>query len=87
MTSTRRSPALRRARHPMPADVRRALLEHGLMTAYRRRPPYQRNDYVGWIGRAKRPDTRLKRLNQMLAELEGGHTYMKMAYRPSRRRP
>jgi hypothetical protein len=31
------------------------------MEAYAERPPYQRSDYLGWIDRAKRPDTRAKR--------------------------
>jgi uncharacterized protein YdeI (YjbR/CyaY-like superfamily) len=70
----------------MPADVRRALLGAGLMNRYRQRPPYQRNDYLGWIGRAKRAPTRQKRLEQMLAELERGDAYMKMPYRPALRR-
>ncbi|QBF33843.1 YdeI/OmpD-associated family protein [Thalassococcus sp. S3] len=43
------------------------------------RPWYQRNDYLGWIKRAKREDTKLRRLNQMLDELETGNVYMKMA--------
>ena len=62
--------------------VRDALLEHGLDEAYRGRPPYQRNDYIGWIAGAKREETRRKRLSQMLDELRGGDRYMKMAYRP-----
>jgi len=70
----------------MPSDVRRALLARSLMTKYRQRPPYQRNDYLGWIGRARQPATRGKRLAQMLDELEGGDRYMKMVYRPARRR-
>jgi uncharacterized protein YdeI (YjbR/CyaY-like superfamily) len=69
----------------MPAEVRRALLDAGLMTRYRQRPPYQRNDYLGWISRAKRAPTRQKRLEQMLAELERGDDYMKMPYRPALR--
>ena len=56
----------------MPDFVRDALLERGLMDAYDRRPPYQRNDYLSWITRAKRPETQRKRLAQMLAELEDG---------------
>jgi hypothetical protein len=40
------------------------------MTAYGDRPPYQQNDYIAWIFRAKRQDTRQKRLQQMLHELE-----------------
>ena len=69
----------------MPALVERALLERGLMEAYRHRPPYQRNDYLGWIERAKRETTKLRRLAQMLDELEQGDRYMKMAWRPSTR--
>jgi hypothetical protein len=52
----------------------------GLMDAYRARPPYQQNDYLGWIGRGKREDTRRRRLDQMLDELEGGDRYMKMRW-------
>ena len=40
---------LKRPRHPMPDDVRDALSERGLRDAYDARPPYQRNDYLGWI--------------------------------------
>ena len=53
----------------MPGFVRQALEQHGLMPAYRARPPYQQNDYIGWITRAKRPETKEKRLAQMLDEL------------------
>ncbi len=69
----------------MPEDVRAALEARGLMAAYRQRPPYQRNDYLGWILRAKRPDTRARRLAQMLDELKRGDRYMNMAHRPGRR--
>ncbi|MCB9505934.1 MAG: YdeI/OmpD-associated family protein [Gemmatimonadales bacterium] len=65
----------------MPDDVRRALVEHGVVAAYEARPAYQRNDYIGWITRAKRPETRAKRLTQMLEELAAGDRYMKMAHR------
>jgi uncharacterized protein YdeI (YjbR/CyaY-like superfamily) len=70
----------------MPEFVRTSLVEAGLMEAYRDRPPYQRNDYVGWITRAKRDETKRKRLAQMLEELEAGDVYMKMSYQPKRRR-
>ena len=72
---------LTRPRHPMPRFVRDALMEVGLMHAFRQRPPYQRNDYVGWITRATQEATKRRRLGQMLAELERGDRYMKMAYR------
>lgn len=85
MTERSRSGAgTRRPRHPMPAWVRRALTEHGLMEAYRARPPYQRNDYVGWITRARREETQHRRLAQMLDELKRGDRYMKMPYRARR---
>lgn len=73
---------LQRPRYPMPDFVREALEGRGLMAAYRARPAYQQNDYIGWITRAKRPATVEKRLNQMLDELEQGDVYMKMAWRP-----
>jgi uncharacterized protein YdeI (YjbR/CyaY-like superfamily) len=66
----------------MPAFVRNALNERGLMEAYRARPPYQQNDYLGWIVRAKLEATKLKRLNQMLDELQGGKLYMNMVWKP-----
>jgi len=72
---------LKRPQYEMPDFVRDALIEHDLMEAYRQRPPYQQNDYIGWITRAKRTETQQKRLAQMLRELEDGDKYMKMAYR------
>ena len=75
---------LSRPIHPMPGFMRKALRDTGLMDAYRDRPAYQQNDYIGWISRAKREATQQKRLAQMLAELEAGDIYMKMDYRPRR---
>jgi uncharacterized protein YdeI (YjbR/CyaY-like superfamily) len=71
---------LKRPRHPMPAFVEAALLERDLMVAYKSRPAYQQNDYIGWITKARRKETKEKRLAQMLDELERGTKYMKMAY-------
>jgi len=65
----------------MPPDVRAALRASRVTAAYKARPPYQRNDYIGWILRAKRPDTRIRRIRQMLNELTRGDRYMNMAYR------
>jgi uncharacterized protein YdeI (YjbR/CyaY-like superfamily) len=78
--------SLSRSIHPMPDFVLQALTERGLLSAYRQRPPYQQNDYIGWINRAKRVETKQKRLDQMLYELERGDLYMKMAYRPQSKR-
>lgn len=66
----------------MPDFVCDALDEHGLRSAYDARPPYQRNDYLGWINRAKREETKQGRLAIMLRELEAGHGYMGMAWQP-----
>ena len=82
MASVKKS-RLARAVVPMPAFVRRALSERGLLTAYRERPAYQQNDYLGWIAQAKRDDTKDKRLQQMLAELQRGGVYMNMRWRAS----
>ena len=76
-----RGMGLSRPIQPMPDDVRRALAGAGLLAAYGARPPYQRNDYLGWIARAKRPETRARRLGQMPRELERGDVYMGMAWR------
>ena len=71
---------LKRPLNPMPQNIRAALDERGLIDAYDARPDYQRNDYLGWIVRAKRDDTKAKRLDQMLQELERGGVYMNMAW-------
>lgn len=65
----------------MPDDIARRLDAAGLRPAYDVRPPYQRNDYLGWIAAAKRPETRERRLAQMLDELARGDVYMGMAWR------
>jgi uncharacterized protein YdeI (YjbR/CyaY-like superfamily) len=80
MAAARKS-TLKRPRYPMPLFIRRALNDAALMDAYKARPPYQRNDYIGWITRAKLDATRDKRLAQMLDELKRGDAYMKMAWR------
>lgn len=65
---------------PMPDFVAAALEERGLRSRYDARPAYQRNDYLMWINQAKRDETKRKRLNQMLEELEAGGVYMKMKW-------
>jgi uncharacterized protein YdhG (YjbR/CyaY superfamily) len=73
-----------RERHEMPDWVRVALNEAGLADAFAARPPYQRNDYVGWIVRPKREATRQAHLAQMLDELRRGDVYMKMPWHSRR---
>ncbi len=75
-----------RPKHPMPDFIRDSLEANGVMDDYNARPFYQRNDYIGWITRAKQESTRLKRLNQMIAELHTGGVYMKMDHQPSMKR-
>ena len=71
---------MRRDIHEMPDDIASALKRRSVLGAYRARPAYQQNDYVGWITRSKRPETRQKRLEQMLDELERGGVYMHMKW-------
>jgi hypothetical protein len=71
---------LTRPLHPMPGFVLEALKQRKLLDAYRGRPAYQQNDYVGWIAHAKLATTRERRLAQMLDELARGDVYMNMHY-------
>ncbi|MEL6681948.1 MAG: YdeI/OmpD-associated family protein [Pseudomonadota bacterium] len=77
---------LTRPIQPMPEFVRQALERAELVEAYANRPPYQRNDYLSWINRAKRDTTKQKRLAIMLAELRAGKGYMGMDWRPRAQR-
>lgn len=77
--------SLKRQRNPMPEFVKMALEERGLMDAFKERPAYQQNDYIGWINRAKRQETKLKRLQQMLDELQQGGVYMNMRHPASKK--
>jgi len=73
---------MKRPLQPMPDDISAVLADRGLRAAYDARPPYQRNDWLAWMGRAKLPETRARRLDSMLAELEAGEGYMGMAWHP-----
>jgi len=75
---------LKRPIYPMPDFVRQALVKSKLMEAYHNRPPYQQNDYISWITRAKQVATQKRRLEQMLDELVRGDSYMGMVWRPKR---
>jgi hypothetical protein len=72
---------LKRDLHLMPNHIRARLETERLTQAYAARPAYQRNDYLGWIAMAKRPQTQAKRLQQMIDELKRGDVYMNMAWR------
>ncbi|WP_298707389.1 YdeI/OmpD-associated family protein [Chitinophaga sp.] len=72
---------LRRPLQPMPGYIAEALQREGLIEQYEARPAYQQNDYLSWITRAVREETREKRLRQMLEELKKGGVYMRMAWK------
>ena len=69
----------------MPEDVLELLKAKGVWPDYQARPAYQQNDYLGWISRAARPETRNKRIQQMLEELRVGGVYMKMDHPASKK--
>jgi uncharacterized protein YdeI (YjbR/CyaY-like superfamily) len=71
---------LKRDIHPMPGHIRQTLKKEGLWEAYKGRPAYQQNDYVGWISQAKQEATKEKRLKQMVGELKKGGVYMRMKW-------
>lgn len=70
----------------MPEEIAAILDREGLRGAYDARPSYQRNDYIGWIGRAVREQTRIRRIEQMLDELRSGSGFMGAPWLPSRTR-
>lgn len=71
---------MKREIYEVPDWVINAIKERGVAEKFRMRPAYQQNDYVGWITRPKREETRQKRLRQMLDELEAGGVYMRMKW-------
>lgn len=75
---------VQRERYAMPDFIAVALEQGNLWKDYRARPPYQQNDYIGWVTRGKREETRQRRLAQMLEELQAGNAYMGMAYNAKR---
>ncbi len=64
----------------MTAAVRAALTKHGVLAAYRARPPYQRNDYLGWIKQSVSPANQAKRIETMIHDLKDGGLYMAMKW-------
>lgn len=67
---------------PMPGFVKAALTKAKLMDAFRKRPEYQRNDYLTWLDGAKLPDQKKARLAQLLEELGKGDVYMGQPWSP-----
>jgi uncharacterized protein YdeI (YjbR/CyaY-like superfamily) len=77
-----KSNTLTRSLNPVPRNLKQNLETKGLWAAYLARPPYQRNDYIGWISSAKLEPARQKRTQQMFDELRQGDRYMKMKWNP-----
>lgn len=73
---------LKREIHRVPNRIRKALVDNSLLDAYKERPPYQQNDYIGWITHAKLEATKQKRILEMLGELKNGDCYRKMVWKP-----
>ena len=73
-----------REQHTMPSHIAAALKSSGLRADYNARPAYQRDNYIGWIDRAKTSGTRIERLEQMLTELAQGGIYMGKEHKASR---
>lgn len=71
---------LKRLENPIPGFIEKVLIDKDLMASFKERPAYQQNDYLGWINRAKREETKEKRLAQMLQELEKGGVCMNMKH-------
>jgi uncharacterized protein YdeI (YjbR/CyaY-like superfamily) len=62
--------SVKRSINPMSNEIRSLLIAKGLLEKYYARPPYQQNDYLGWISQAKMQLTKDKRIRQMLEELK-----------------
>jgi uncharacterized protein YdeI (YjbR/CyaY-like superfamily) len=71
-----------KSQHAMPGFVRKALDKRKLLDAYRARPAYQQNAYLGWIADAKLQAAMDKRVDQMLDELDKGNLFKGEPYTP-----
>ncbi len=71
-----------KSQHQMPGFVRKALEKHKLVDAFRARPAYQQNGYMGWIAEGKIQALMDKRLEQMIDELTKGNVFKGEPYTP-----
>lgn len=56
----------------LPDDMKAELKKRNLENEYQGRPYYQRKGYIQWISSAKKDDTRRKRIQRMISELNRG---------------
>jgi hypothetical protein len=59
----------------VPEMYKEILEDRGVLELYENRPYYQQKGWIQWIDEAKRLETRQKRVNEMVRELDEG-TYM-----------
>jgi uncharacterized protein YdeI (YjbR/CyaY-like superfamily) len=58
---------------PVPDDVAAALRgSAAAQAAWQTMPPSHHGEFLDWIAQAKRPETRVRRIAQMVARLEAG---------------
>lgn len=69
-------------KHAMPGFVRSALTKHDLMDAFRARPDYQQNEYLGWLGKAVTDAEKKKRAAQLVDELTKGDAFLGKPWAP-----
>ena len=58
--------------YDVPAEYERILKQNNLYKEYVNRPYYQKKGWIQWVDSAKHPETRQKRINTMLRELQTG---------------
>lgn len=80
-----RAAATPRQEKQLPTDLETSLIQARQLENYKARPRYQRTDYITWIERAARTETREKRITQMIEELQGGDSYMGMSYKANKK--
>lgn len=59
----------------LPAEYETVLKSRGVLDDYRKRPYYQQKGWIQWIELAKQPETKQKRIEKMIQEIEEG-SYM-----------
>ena len=72
---------LARPHLPLPADVRHALVGHGVLGAFKERSPYQQDDHIARVNRARVVESRVARVMELVAELQHGDPFMRTAWR------
>lgn len=79
-----RNEGVPRSQKPLSDCLKARLIQEGQLENYNTRPRYQRTDYISWIEKAVRTETREKRISQMIEELRNGDAYMGMVYNAKR---